>query len=116
MLATRRIAVILGAGPGTGASLARALSPTHSLLLLSPSLPSSLPRLNLSLPDADLLAVFSNGSKSSLEDAFKQMRDKWPDGVVDVGICNMGNGGDFAPGGFLEQKADDMRNGLEHGL
>jgi hypothetical protein len=44
-MAPTPIAVIFGAGPGLAASLARALAPTHALMLLSRSLPGSLPKL-----------------------------------------------------------------------
>lgn len=109
---TTRIAVVFGAGPGLAASIARALAPTHSLMLLSRSLPGSLPKLELgSIADDKLLAVSSDGSKSTLEDAFKQMEQKWPGGVVDVGIFN--SGGNFSPGKFLERTEQEFRNNLE---
>jgi hypothetical protein len=110
-----RIAVILGAGPGTGASVARFLSKTHSLLLLSPSLPGSLPKLQLSSA-SDVLAVSSNGSRESLMKAFDEMKYKWPDGVVDVGVCNTGSGASFKPGSFLDQTDEAIRESTEHGL
>lgn len=107
-----RIAVIFGAGPGLAASVARALAPTHALMLLSRSLPGSLPKLELGeVPESQLLAVSSDGSKKTLEDAFRQMEDKWPGGVVDVGVFN--SGGNFAPGKFLERTEDEFRNNLE---
>lgn len=109
---TTRIAVIFGAGPGLAASVARALSPTHSLMLLSRSLPGSLPKLDLgNIPESKLLAVSSDGSKKTLEDAFKQMETKWPGGVVDVGVFN--SGGHFAPGKFLERTEEEFRDNLE---
>jgi len=112
----RRIAVIFGAGPGTGAALARLLSQTHSLLLLSPSLPKSLPKLKLPEKVGDnVLALSSNGSNDSLKEAFGKMKETWPDGVVDVGICNTGSG-DFKPGSFLDQSEQSLRENMERGL
>ena len=89
---SRRIAVIFGAGPGVGASVAAALAPTHSLLLLSRSLPGSLPKLGLSVGEDKVIACSSDGSQQSMEDAVQQMKSKWPEGVVDVGVYNMGGG------------------------
>lgn len=109
---TTRIAVIFGAGPGLAASIARALTPTHSLMLLSRSLPGSLPKLELGdLPEDKLLAVSSDGSKKTLEDAFEKMEKKWPGAVVDVGVFN--SGGNFSPGKFLERTEQEFRDNLE---
>ena len=107
----RRIAVILGAGPGMGAALATRFAKTHSLLLLSRSLPGSFPRLNLDLPEDVVHAASSDGSRDSLTKAIKEVKAKWPDSVVDVGIFN--NGGTFAPGKFLERTEQELRDGLE---
>lgn len=110
---SRRIAVILGTGPGLSASLARALSPTHSLLL-SRSLPESLPKLELNIPEDIVHAAKSDGSRDTLVKAFEEVKERWPDGVFDVGIFNTGGG--YSPGNFLEKKEEDLRNGLESGV
>ncbi|GFZ50357.1 hypothetical protein JCM24511_08114 [Saitozyma sp. JCM 24511] len=108
-----RIAVIFGAGPGLGSALAQSLSPTHSLLLLSRSLPSSLSKLNLQIPDLEsrVLACSSDGSPISLQAALREARNKWPEGTFDVGISNAGPR--ISMGGFLEQKEETMRDNLE---
>lgn len=107
-----KVACIIGAGPGLGAGLARKLAPTHSLLLLSRSLPGSLPKLELGdIPESRILAATSDGSKSTLDAAFDQMKKKWPDAVVEVGIFN--TGGSFAPGKFLERTEEQFRSNLE---
>lgn len=109
---TAHIAVIFGAGPGLAASIARALAPTHSLMLLSRSLPGSLPKLDLGdIPEDKLLAVSSDGSQKTLKEAFEKMEQKWPGGVVDVGIFN--SGGNFNPGKFLERTEQEFRDNLE---
>ena len=110
----RRIAVIIGAGPGLGVGLAQSLASTHSLLLLSRSLPGSLPQLKLKIPDDHLIAASSDGSRSSLDTAIKQAQDKWPDGVFDVGIFNVG--GKFAPGGFLGGSEETLKENLDSGM
>lgn len=111
MPSSSRIAIILGVGPGLSASLARALSPTHNLLLLSRSLPDSYPKLNLDLPSSSYLAASSDGSRSSLDKAISEAQTKWPEAKVDVGIFNTGGG--FAPGPFLEQKVETLQGNLE---
>ena len=109
---TTHIAVIFGAGPGLAASVARALAPTHSLMLLSRSLPGSLPKLDLGdIPDDKLLAVSSDGSQQTLKEAFDKMEKKWPGGIVDFGIFNSGGG--FNPGKFLERTEQEFRDNLE---
>lgn len=109
----RRIAVIIGVGPGLGASLAQALSETHSVLILSRSLPGTLPRLNLQIPEDRLLAASSDGSRSSLDAAFKLVEGKWPDGIVDVGVVNTGM--ILRVGSFLEQDVQDFSDNFTSG-
>jgi NAD(P)-dependent dehydrogenase (short-subunit alcohol dehydrogenase family) len=106
------IAVIFGAGPGLAASITRALSPTHALVLLSRSLPESLPTLELSqIPSDRLLALKSDGSQATLSRAFSEMEKKWPGGRVEVGVFNAG--GNFRPGKFLERTEGEFRDNLE---
>ncbi|KAL7420010.1 hypothetical protein Q5752_004974 [Cryptotrichosporon argae] len=108
----KRIAVIFSAGPGTGAGLARALAPTHNLVLLSRSLPASLPSLALGhVADKALLAATYDGTGRSLRGAVDAARAKWPDARLDVGICNIG--GHWAPGHFLDKSVDDLRLSLD---
>jgi len=98
------------------ASLARVLCKTHSLLLLSPTLPGSLPKLQI--PEEakeNALALSFDGSVSSLTEGFRQMKERWPEGVVDVGVCNT-FAGDYRPGSFLDQTEEQLRNNMEHGL
>ena len=110
---SRRIAVIIGAGPGLWASLAQSLSKTHSLLLLSRSLPESLPKLNLKISQDQLIAASSDGSRSSLDAALAKVKEKWPEGIVDVGIFN--TGGKYNIGPFLEGKVEDLQENLMSG-
>ncbi|WWD21513.1 hypothetical protein CI109_105999 [Kwoniella shandongensis] len=116
MSAQRRIAVILGVGPGLSASIAKTLSSTHSILLLSRSLPSSLPSLNLpsSIPSSNILAVSCDGSSASLKSAFEKLKETWPEGKVDVGVYNVNE--KFEMKGFLEKSEDDLRRSLEAGV
>ncbi|WWC86890.1 uncharacterized protein L201_001769 [Kwoniella dendrophila CBS 6074] len=113
---TRRIAVILGVGPGLSASIAKKLSSTHSLLLLSRSLPDSLPKLNLpsSIPKENILALSSDGSSSSLKKAFEDLQKHWPESRVDVGIYNVNE--KFEMKDFLDKSESEIRSGLETGV
>ncbi|WWD00599.1 hypothetical protein V866_007534 [Kwoniella sp. B9012] len=116
MSSSRRIAVILGVGPGLSTSIAKSLSTTHSLVLLSRSLPDSLPKLNLpsTIPKENILALSSDGSTSSLQKAFEDLKKHWPEGRVDVGIYNVNE--KFNLNGFLDKKEEDLRRGLESGV
>ena len=106
-----KIAVVLGAGPGLGAAVARALAPTHSLLLLSRSMPGSLPSLKLNVPEDKVLGVSCDSSRGAFQRAVAEMKKKWPDGEVDVGVFNMGGG--FMPKSFLDVKPEDFESGLK---
>ncbi|WWC59475.1 uncharacterized protein I303_102031 [Kwoniella dejecticola CBS 10117] len=116
MSATRRIAVIIGAGPGLAASIAKSLSTTHSLLLLSRSLPDSLPKLNLptGIPKENILALSSDGSASSLKKVFEDLKKHWPDSRVDVGVYNVNQS--FVMKDFLDSEESQLRAGLESGV
>jgi hypothetical protein len=91
----------------------RALAPTHSLLLLSRSLPGSLPKLGLNLPEDRVLAYTydQNASAQSFKGALESAEKKWPGAKVDVGVCHASVG--FSPGPFLDKKVDDLRGNLE---
>ncbi|OCF32592.1 short-chain dehydrogenase [Kwoniella heveanensis BCC8398] len=112
----RKVAVILGVGSGLSRSIAVALAPTHSLLLLSRSLPDSLPKLNLpnSIPQSNILALSSDGTASSLDKAFKKLKETWPEGRVDVGVYNVNEKLELK--GFLDRTEADLRSGLDSGV
>jgi hypothetical protein len=81
-------------------------------MLLSRSLPESLPKLDLgSIPEDRILAVKSDGSAATLLEAFKEMEKKWPGASVEVGVYNAGGG--FNPGSFLERTEKQFRDNLE---
>ncbi|WVQ83234.1 hypothetical protein IAT38_005373 [Cryptococcus sp. DSM 104549] len=114
--APRKVAVILGVGPGISAAIATLLSSTHSLVLLSRSLPDKLPTLNLpsSIPASNLLALSSDGSAASLERALAEVDAKWPGAQFDVGIYNVNHA--FELKGFLDRTEADLRAALESGV
>ncbi|ODN79677.1 hypothetical protein L202_03608 [Cryptococcus amylolentus CBS 6039] len=116
MSTPRKIAVILGVGPGLATAVASSLSPTHSLLLLSRSLPTSLPNLNLpaSIPKENILALPSDGSVGSLRKALEEMEKKWPEGKLDVGVYNVNQR--FNLKSFLDSSIEDLQGGLDSGV
>ncbi|WWC67954.1 uncharacterized protein I206_101873 [Kwoniella pini CBS 10737] len=116
MSSTRRIAVIIGAGPGLATSIAKQLSSTHSLVLLSRSLPNSLSKLNLpsTIPKENILALSSDGSATSLKKAFEDLKKHWPNGKVDIGIYNVNQS--FGLRDFLDSDESQLRAGLESGV
>jgi NAD(P)-dependent dehydrogenase (short-subunit alcohol dehydrogenase family) len=80
-------------------------------VLLSRSLPGSLPKLELDIPEDRLLALRSDGSQATLSEVFKEMEKKWPGAAVEVGVFNAG--GNFNPGGFLSRTEEQFRDNLE---
>ncbi|KAL1406522.1 hypothetical protein Q8F55_008227 [Vanrija albida] len=108
--AAERIAVIWGAGPGTGANIARALAKTHHLVLLSRSLPASLPALKLDTPPEALVAATYDGTAASIAAAIAAGREKWPNATVDVGIVHAS--AQMRPGSFLDHSAEDFATSL----
>ncbi|KAI5449607.1 hypothetical protein NCC49_004537 [Naganishia albida] len=114
--ALRKVAVILGAGPGTGAGIAKAFSATHNLALLSRST-ATLDKTIASLPSSAVAHPFPNtdaADPDSIKAAFEGIKSKWPQAEVDVAVFNPG--GSFAPGPFLEKSVDDLRKNLEGGV
>ncbi|KAJ9095289.1 hypothetical protein QFC21_005655 [Naganishia friedmannii] len=114
--AIRKVAVIMGAGPGTGAGIAKAFAATHSLALLSRS-SATLEKTISSLPpstDAHPFPGTDAADPASIKAAFEGIKEKWPGAVLDVAVFNPG--GKFAPGAFLERDVQDLRENLEAGV
>ena len=109
-----RIAIILGAGPGLAASLSTALSATHNLILLSRSLPGSLPSLNLPVPPSRIHAATSDGSRPSIDAAISSALSRWPDSRIDLAIFN--TGGSLSLGAFLAQKVETLQANMDSGV
>lgn len=110
----RKLCVIYGAGAGLGAGLARTFLKTHSLVLLSPSLPGSLP--NLKLPSTEnVLAFTCHGKEEEFHHVLKEVKKRWPDGVIDVGIVNTGVG-TFSPKPFLENDPQVVKDNMDVAL
>lgn len=90
----------------------RALAPSHSLLLMSRSLPGSYSRLALDDLAQDKIHLAQwDGTGSSFTSAITAAQAKWPGAEVKVGICNAGV--TFKPGPFLQQTSADLADRLE---
>lgn len=96
----------------SGLTSSRALGKTHSLVLLSRSLPGSLAKLELNLPDDRVLAHTFDASSAaqSFSSALESAEKKWPGAKFNVGVINLST--NFAPGPFLERKVDDLKANL----
>ncbi|BEJ12867.1 hypothetical protein CspHIS471_0300410 [Cutaneotrichosporon sp. HIS471] len=105
------IAVIYGAGPGTGAAIARALAPTHSLLLMSRSLPQTLGRLSLDDIPQDRIYAHKYDGAASFVEGIKAAQARWPGAPVKVGVCNAGV--PFKPGPFFSKSTEDFKDCLD---
>lgn len=90
----------------------RALAQTHSVLLLSRSLPGSLPRLKLDdLPADKIHAAGFDGTPASLDAAIAAARSKWPSAKVAVGVANANS--PWSPGPFLDKTHADLKDTLD---
>ncbi|CAK9782473.1 NAD(P)-binding protein [Cutaneotrichosporon oleaginosum] len=105
------IALIYGAGPGTGAAIARALAPTHALLLMSRSLPQSISRLALDDLPQDRVYAHKYTGAASFGEAIKAAQERWPGAQVKVGVCHAGV--PFQPGPFLNKSTEDFKECLD---
>ncbi|KAL1411671.1 hypothetical protein Q8F55_002636 [Vanrija albida] len=110
-MAASRIAIVFGAGPGTGAAIARALAQTHGVLLLSRSLPASLPKLKLDDVQDRIHAAGFDGTAGSLDAAIGAARAKWPGAKVAVGVANANS--PWSPGPFLDKTHADLKDTLD---
>lgn len=100
-----------GTGPLADArSPSRALAKTHHLVLLSRSLPGSLPALKLDTKPEDLVAATYDGTAASISAAIDAGKAKWPNATIDVGIVHAS--AQMKPGSFLDHSAEDFATSL----
>ncbi|GAA5859271.1 hypothetical protein JCM1840_003827 [Sporobolomyces johnsonii] len=112
-MASKTLAVILGAGPGTGQALAVAFAKHHSVALLArnaSSLDSVAAAVRKAGGDA---APFSCDATSaeSVDAAFAAIRKQWPDHELKAACFNAAN--PFVRKPFLELEAKDLKPGLD---
>lgn len=108
-MAQKATAFITGAGPGTGAAIARLFGETYNIIIMSRSLPGSLPALKLdNVPKDAILPVTYDGTPECYKKAVAEAAQKWPGSELKVGICN--NGGPWIPGPFLEKTSEEFES------
>ncbi|KAM0756352.1 NAD(P)-binding protein [Meredithblackwellia eburnea MCA 4105] len=111
--AAKTLAIILGAGPGTGQALGQAFAKKHSVALLARSA-GSLDKVTESITsqggDAAPFACDAS-SEASLKEAFKAIRDKFPEHQLKVACFNAN--APFISKPFLELTQKDMTVGID---
>ncbi|GAA5947176.1 hypothetical protein JCM3765_001559 [Sporobolomyces pararoseus] len=113
-MASKTLAVILGAGPGTGASIARACAVDGSSVALLARNAASLKEVAESVKQAGGDAVpFSCDatSQDSIENAFKEIKKQWPDHQLTKAFFNATNPFIIKP--FLDLSKKDLEPGLD---
>ncbi|GAA5878422.1 hypothetical protein JCM16303_002768 [Sporobolomyces ruberrimus] len=113
-MASKTLAVILGAGPGTGASIARALAADGSSVALLARSANSLNEVAESVKQAGGDAVpFSCDatSQESIASAFAEIRRQWPDHKLTRAFFNATN--PFIVKPFLDLTKKDLDPGLD---
>lgn len=108
-MAHKATAFITGAGPGTGAAIARLFGESYNLILMSRSLPGSLASLKLdNVPQGNILTATYDGTPECYKAAVAEAAKKWPGSQLKVGICN--NGGPWLVGPFLEKTSEEFES------
>ncbi|BGP46003.1 hypothetical protein JCM10450v2_001842 [Rhodotorula kratochvilovae] len=103
----RTLAVILGAGPGTGAALAQAFAKTHGAVALLARNES-----NLSAVVEGAQPFACDASKAdSVEAAFAAIKEKYPDHKLTAALFNANS--PFVVKPFLELKEEDLHAGVD---
>ncbi|KAK4053061.1 hypothetical protein OIV83_001796 [Microbotryomycetes sp. JL201] len=114
MASKKTLAIVLGAGPGTGQAIGAAFSKVHDAVAL-------LARRKETLNEVRDAIVSQGGNAEgfscdatdlgSVESAFDAIKSKWPDHVVKCAIFNANNPFIMKP--FLELTAKDLAPGLD---
>ena len=113
MSTAKAIAIIAGAGPGTGASVAARFAKLYTIVLLarSTSTLSSLVQ-RISQSGGDALAIPTDVSdQKSVDEAFQKIKESYPDQEVRVGVYNVA--GRPKMQSFLDMTADEWAAGFE---
>ncbi|GAA6062037.1 hypothetical protein JCM10212_005022 [Sporobolomyces blumeae] len=114
MAANKSLTILLGAGPGTGAAIARAATREGSAVALLARSAQSLEQIADELKQAGGdAAPFSCDatSEASIAAAFDAIQQRWPDHKVDKAFFNATN--PFIVKPFLELEPKDLKPGLD---
>ncbi|BGP54030.1 hypothetical protein JCM8202_003029 [Rhodotorula sphaerocarpa] len=107
------LAVIVGAGPGLGAALARKFAGEHSVAVLGRTLQTVedvAKEIRSGGGDANAFACDVTDQKS-VHDAFEQIHQRWPSHSLRAALFNANSPFIMRP--FLELSADDLRPGID---
>jgi len=113
MSSAKAIAIIAGAGPGTGASVAARFAKLYTVVLLARS-PSTLSSIadQIAKAGGEALAIKADvSSQESVRDAFAEIKEKYPGQEVRVGVYNVA--GRPKRDSFLNLTAEDWVAGFE---
>ncbi|KAI5480955.1 short-chain dehydrogenase/reductase SDR family protein [Pseudohyphozyma bogoriensis] len=113
MSAGKTLAIILGAGPGTGAAVGRAFAKDHAVALLART-PSTLDQVAKSITDAGGVAApfaCDASSPDSLKSAFTNIRAHFPNHQLKVAVFNVN--APFVLKPFLELSDKEMTTGID---
>lgn len=105
MTSTQPVAVITGASAGIGAALARALAPTHALVLVARRA-DALATVNASLPQPALAIAADVTQRAEVERVVKDTLAHY--GRLDVWVNNVGQGITKNPSELTDDDLDDM--------
>ena len=113
MSTAKAIAIIAGAGPGTGAAVAARFAKVYTVVLLARStstLSSLVQRITQSGGEA--LAIPTDVSdQKSVDEAFRKVKESYPGQEVRVGVYNVA--GRPKMQSFLDMTADEWVAGFE---
>lgn len=110
-LKTRPIAIIAGAGEGTGASIARRFAKSYNVVLLARSQATVNTVLaSVQAQGGDGIAIPTDVADiASVANAFKIIKEKYPDAPVVAAIFNVSS---FVKKPFLELELADYESGF----
>ncbi|GAA5996168.1 uncharacterized protein JCM10292_007435 [Rhodotorula paludigena] len=117
MASSKTLAIVLGAGPGTGAALAQAFAKTHGAVALLARNHSSLESVVSDVRSAGGDAApfrCDVSSADSVADAFAQIKQKWPQHQVTAALFNANSPLQLKP--FLEASVEDLKPGIDVNL
>lgn len=113
MASAKALAIIAGAGPGTGASVAARFAKAYTVVLLART-PGNLSDLvdKIASAGGEAIAIPTDvTNQESVQKAFATIKRMYPEREVRVGVYNVG--GQIRRMPFLELKAEDWHAGAE---
>ncbi|KAI1906013.1 hypothetical protein LOZ12_005888 [Ophidiomyces ophidiicola] len=112
-MTTKAVAVIAGAGPGTGAAIARRFAKSYGIALLARSASSYQPLVQeISSSGGRAIGISTDVSDgTSVKSAFEQITTAFPGAALAAAVYNVGGWLPSKP--FLQLSEDDFKAGFE---